>query len=128
MHRLLAGIPSRPPDSMYGDDGGVRRSLWVITDPALVGDLAAFMEARTFYVADGHHRWETALNYQRLRREGGLPEASPPPPLSAWDALPAFPRSPIGDSPRLQPFDYVMVYAQRTEGMKMPLAVSHSDY
>ncbi len=39
------------------------------TDPALLADLAAWFAPRRVWIADGHHRYETALNYQRERRD-----------------------------------------------------------
>jgi len=37
-------------------------------DAQLAADIQAFMSARRVWIADGHHRYETALNYQRERR------------------------------------------------------------
>ncbi len=46
-----------------------------LTDPALQEELSAFWHSRPFYIADGHHRYTTALKYARemearLRPEG----------------------------------------------------------
>ena len=49
-----------------GDD---RHTVWAIDDDAALASLAALFESRPFYIADGHHRYETALNYRRERRE-----------------------------------------------------------
>lgn len=63
---------SRPPD-MAGTDGeGVGHRLWVLTDGALVARLRTYFAARPLFIADGHHRYETALNYldDRQRQAG----------------------------------------------------------
>ena len=43
-------------------------ALYRHTDPKLARALGAFMQSRRVWIADGHHRYETALNYQRERR------------------------------------------------------------
>jgi uncharacterized protein (DUF1015 family) len=42
---------------------GVRSRVWVIRDPKAVAAIAAATTDRTVFIADGHHRYETALNY-----------------------------------------------------------------
>lgn len=42
---------------------GVRSRVWVLRDPALLRAIAAAVEDRTVFIADGHHRYETALTY-----------------------------------------------------------------
>lgn len=53
----------------FEDDSGSRQTLWAVTDPSLVDDVCEAMKARPLFIADGHHRYETALNYRRLRRQ-----------------------------------------------------------
>ncbi|MBA2447660.1 MAG: DUF1015 domain-containing protein [Chloroflexi bacterium] len=53
------------PAAVHGvdlDDVGHR--LWVLQDPLLVDGLRRFFEDRPLFIADGHHRYETALRYQ----------------------------------------------------------------
>ncbi len=40
------------------------------TDAALLHDLQAFFAPLRVWIADGHHRYETALNYQKEREQG----------------------------------------------------------
>lgn len=60
---------ARPPDRVYHDEEGTRHALWQETDPALIAALCHRLADRTLYVADGHHRYETALVYQVWRQE-----------------------------------------------------------
>jgi uncharacterized protein (DUF1015 family) len=48
----------------------VRQQLWVISDPEVVATVVAEMAPKTsLIIADGHHRYETALNYRdEMRR------------------------------------------------------------
>ncbi len=57
----------RPPDAVAEFDG-VRNALWVSHDPALVLALAGFLKGQRVLVADGHHRYETALTYSQSLR------------------------------------------------------------
>ncbi len=42
---------------------GVRHRVWTIDDPAELERITAAVSGRTVYIADGHHRYSTALNY-----------------------------------------------------------------
>lgn len=46
------------------DVSGHRHRLWVVDEPEVVTSLARNFATRTIYVADGHHRYETALAYR----------------------------------------------------------------
>ena len=74
-HDLLERAGARPADREVSDEEGVVHRLWV-EEPG--PDLAAWYRDRRLMVADGHHRYETAL---RLRDELH-PERGPGP----WDA------------------------------------------
>jgi len=52
------------PDADFADDAGERHRLWRLDDPSLAATVAAFFAPRQFYIADGHHRYETALTYR----------------------------------------------------------------
>jgi uncharacterized protein (DUF1015 family) len=53
------------PDAAVTDEYGVLHSVWRIVDPAAIRLLAASMEDKKLIIADGHHRYETALNYSK---------------------------------------------------------------
>ena len=80
-HALDQAISDRPPDADVHEllEGDVRQQMWVVDDPgclARVSALAAPM--RKLIVADGHHRYETALNYRnemRAARPADPPDA-----------------------------------------------------
>jgi len=46
------------------DHLGVRHRLWPVSDQALIAQVAAEVENKPMFVADGHHRYETACNYR----------------------------------------------------------------
>ena len=46
----------------------VRNELWLITDDHAIEKIAGEMEAKQVLIADGHHRYETALAYRDLMK------------------------------------------------------------
>ena len=57
-------LPSdRAPDAAAVDDDGVVHELWVVDDDATVGAIGATVASAPVVLADGHHRFETALAY-----------------------------------------------------------------
>jgi len=62
-------IRTAPPQAALVDDSGVINKLWVITDPLVHQKISTTLEAHPLYIADGHHRYETALNYYRSEKE-----------------------------------------------------------
>lgn len=69
--RVLAAAQNRTPDAIYRDDHGDAHELWRLDAPTLIAQLTMLMQDRTLYVADGHHRYETALAYQVWRQQEG---------------------------------------------------------
>ena len=61
------------------DHLGVKHTLWTVTDPQVIQEVGAIMEDKPMFVADGHHRYETASNYKAQLEEelGSLPEDHP---------------------------------------------------
>ncbi len=53
----------RAPDA-EGILGGVTSRLWAVSDPKAIQAVQAALAARDLFIADGHHRYTTALNYR----------------------------------------------------------------
>ena len=60
---------NRPPDIEVRDEYQVVHRLWKISDPAVIARVQGSMEDKRLIIADGHHRYETALNYRNEMRE-----------------------------------------------------------
>jgi len=74
MSLLEGAIKEKSATIDFHDDEGFRQQLWAVTDPAVLKHAADALRSKPLFIADGHHRYETALNYQKLRREqAGLP-------------------------------------------------------
>ncbi len=48
-------------------DSNESHTLWAITEPEIKRELGEFLSSQPLYIADGHHRYETALAYQQER-------------------------------------------------------------
>jgi uncharacterized protein (DUF1015 family) len=63
--------------SMAKDHLGVIHRLWVVKDHNVIGRVKAGLRDKPVFIADGHHRYETALNYRReLQAAGKLDDLS----------------------------------------------------
>ncbi|MBI4537307.1 MAG: DUF1015 domain-containing protein [candidate division NC10 bacterium] len=69
-----------PPAVQLTDDDGVTHRLWLMADPADIGRLQAALASQPVFIADGHHRYETALTYRDERRRHLLPPGDPSAP------------------------------------------------
>ncbi len=58
------------------DEDGLRHRLWAITDDATIEAIKATFADVKLYIADGHHRYETAVNFKNYRLENNIPLGS----------------------------------------------------
>ena len=65
MAALLQELSKKTPDMSATDSYGVRYCLSVVTDEAAIEKVSTFLIDKVIYIADGHHRYETALRYQK---------------------------------------------------------------
>jgi len=69
MSLLEGAVKGKPASIDFRDDVGFRQQLWAVTDPAVLKHAVDALSNKPLFIADGHHRYETALNYQKLRRQ-----------------------------------------------------------
>lgn len=63
--------PNGAPDAQFvGDDRTINR-IWWVDDPRKIAHAAELMKDRWILIADGHHRYETAVRYRQEQREAG---------------------------------------------------------
>ena len=60
-------------DAEVTDEYGVLHRLWRVNSPATIKLLATAMADKKLIIADGHHRYETALNYSKEHAHGAAP-------------------------------------------------------
>ncbi len=78
----LAVSTQTSPDIEVTDEYQVVNRLWQVSNPGLIASVQRLMRDKQLIIADGHHRYETALNYRDERR-AAEPSAGP-------DAAPEF--------------------------------------
>lgn len=64
---LQEASPEKPSVDIVDDDG-VQHIFYEVTDEEALSKVTAYMSKQNLLIADGHHRYETALNYRNLRR------------------------------------------------------------
>ena len=68
----------RPPDVEVTDEYGVIHRLWKVSDAATIARVQQAMNDKNLIIADGHHRYETALNYRNeMRQQSGSNRNAP---------------------------------------------------
>lgn len=60
-----------PPFASMIDPAGTTTSLWPTSDPAVLAAVTSRLTESPLLIADGHHRYETALRYRDARHERG---------------------------------------------------------
>jgi len=66
--RLLAKAGESLPLVNFSESNGERHELRSITQPDIISQLAGCFAGSPLYIADGHHRYESALAFQREKR------------------------------------------------------------
>ena len=67
----IAAATKDEAENEFTDADGVTHRLWQISDPAAVSEICAQFADRKLYIADGHHRYETALRYRNSKENAG---------------------------------------------------------
>ncbi len=124
--RVLDQVTSEPPDGAF-DDGGMGNRVWRVTDEDLIAGLRSGYADRRLLVADGHHRYTTALEHLRATGAG----------LPGSDRVLAYV---VGDDPRrgrgpsIRPMHRVLtsavedpLAALRRSGASLPPVVTDGD-
>jgi len=64
------------PLFQFDDSDGVNHAFWKVDDEKAVERVCGFLGTRELFIADGHHRYETAVNHRDERlADGGEPGA-----------------------------------------------------
>jgi uncharacterized protein (DUF1015 family) len=67
-----------PPTVELRDEYAVLHRMWKVSDPATVAAARTKMADKKLIIADGHHRYETALTYRNERRRGSSGDLQAP--------------------------------------------------
>jgi uncharacterized protein (DUF1015 family) len=67
IEKLYLSVSSERP-FLSGELDGVSHDVWRLTDARAIRNLQGLLKGSQVFIADGHHRYETALEYKRIRR------------------------------------------------------------
>ncbi|MHB9112522.1 MAG: DUF1015 domain-containing protein [Thermoleophilia bacterium] len=96
----LSEAATDEPTARVTDEAGTVHSLWVVDDPEATAAVSHLLADKTLLIADGHHRYETALAYRDECRAVDGP----------------------GDD---MPYDYLMVYLSDLENSSQSILPIH---
>lgn len=65
LYALLEAATHTEPLTDFTGDDDQRHTLWKIEDPAIIARIAEVVAPQPIFIADGHHRYETAVAYAR---------------------------------------------------------------
>ncbi len=74
--RLVSRLTDQIPLFDFKTVEGDGHKVWRESDPIVCKFVAEALEQKSVFIADGHHRYETALNYRNERRKVSLNEAN----------------------------------------------------
>ena len=81
---LLEEVAQKSAPQELLDEFGVTHKLWPVSDVATIRRIQSAMADKKLIIADGHHRYETALNYRNESR-ASVPAGSTPDPNAATE-------------------------------------------
>ncbi|HEX9095269.1 MAG TPA: DUF1015 domain-containing protein [Candidatus Dormibacteraeota bacterium] len=73
---IIAPVMADPPRMSITSEDGDHHAIWSLEGGQRFAQLAQVFSTSTLFIADGHHRYETALNFREYQRKQH-PEASP---------------------------------------------------
>ncbi|MGH7886040.1 MAG: DUF1015 domain-containing protein [Thermodesulfobacteriota bacterium] len=100
VEKLIDDNLSAPLIDIVTDDG-IKNSFWKISDPEIISNIQDTLKEKNLLIADGHHRYETSMNYRNQQREK------------------------FGENSGTKPYDYVMMYISRGEGEGLIINPTH---
>ena len=73
----LAAAATGPAYMQAIEEDGTVHALWPVTDASAIASIQSELRGRKIFIADGHHRYETALDYRdsSRRKSGAAPDA-----------------------------------------------------
>ncbi len=75
LQTITEGIPSAEAT----DSAGIKCRMWMVSDPAIAGELSRRLKGEPILIADGHHRYDSALAYRNeMRAKSGTTDPNAP--------------------------------------------------
>ncbi len=98
-HNILLEATKKAPDIDFTDEQEIIRRMWIVDDVNIITQLQNIMKEREVIIADGHHRYETAIEFKEyMESKRKNPE---------------------------EPFDYVSMYFSSADAPGMTILPTH---
>lgn len=94
-------LADQHPQMDFKLDDGARHRMWVISRTRLFEKVSAAMRDKSIFIADGHHRYETARNFRNIMRAR------------------------FGEKPANRSYEYVMMYLSNMNDEGLTILPSH---
>lgn len=111
----LCELPG-PPDARCTDELGVHHRLWRVTSPGTLEAIAETVASAPVIIADGHHRYETALAYRDEQRRAAAGQPGP------YDLIMAFVVELVEEQLSVRPIHRLL--SGLPEGFDLPAALA----
>lgn len=79
LNKLKDAVREVPASADLVDRQGLRHRMWPVYDQEVINYVTESMKDQRVYIADGHHRYETALNYREWKKanDPGFSQSDP---------------------------------------------------
>jgi uncharacterized protein (DUF1015 family) len=67
--KLFEPTSAQPPEIAVTDEYQTNHRLWTVSEPETIRQVKELMKNKVLFIADGHHRYETSLNYRNEQRQ-----------------------------------------------------------
>lgn len=71
VEKIAASYKNNEPDISFVDESGEKHRIWLLSGEEDLSGITKLFHSQKIYIADGHHRYETALNYHREMQAQG---------------------------------------------------------
>ncbi len=101
INNILRNTTQSSPAISLTDETKIKHDLWKITNSTTINKICAKMKNKSIFIADGHHRYETALNFRNKMKT----------------KLPSYEKKGT--------FDYVMMFFSNMENTDLTILPTH---
>jgi uncharacterized protein (DUF1015 family) len=63
--RIFKDLENKPAVIDIVDDNGERHIVWAVKEPVIISQIQKVIAEQPLYIADGHHRYDSALTFRR---------------------------------------------------------------
>lgn len=66
---IMEKLSQQPPHITFTSWDNIIQNLWIVTDEEIIAKICKYFSDKQLFIADGHHRYETALNFRNKLRD-----------------------------------------------------------